>query len=196
MNLAEAKDRLYDMAAAFFQGATVIWAEQANTKPTPPYATLKCGNVVRTAFPVDDGEGWRGYQTQTTLEVNLYTKGQTVAGGGNASASRANTAASDLTEFANFLDSDAMVDMIAGCGMDVQLMPPVRDLSDLQNGTQYRYRAMAEFSVTFAQEAGGSYGTVGMPLVPNSSGGGTEEMAGEESAAIEAIEIEEGGQEN
>ena len=41
MNLAMVKEVLYDIASMFFQGAPVIWAEQMNTKPTPPYITLR-----------------------------------------------------------------------------------------------------------------------------------------------------------
>ena len=159
MNLAEVKDRLYELTDSFFKGATVIWSEQINTKPPLPYIALKCGGVGRTSFPVGDGEGRRVYQSKTTWEVNLFTKGQ----------------------------------LIAGYGMDIMLMPPVRDLTNLQNDSKYRYRAMAEFTVSFVQEADGPYGMGGMPLVPNSSGGGTKEMAEAETETIEEVEITEGG---
>ena len=33
MNLAEVKDRLYELTDSFFKGATVIWSEQINTNP-------------------------------------------------------------------------------------------------------------------------------------------------------------------
>ena len=59
MNLAEVKDRLYELTDSFFKGATVIWSEQINTKPPLPYIALKCGGVGRTSFPVGDGEGRR-----------------------------------------------------------------------------------------------------------------------------------------
>lgn len=193
MNLAGVKERLYDLTELFFRGATVIWSEQINTKPPLPYITLKCGGVSRTSFPVDDGEGRRVYQAKTTWEVNLFTKGQPVTVGGGVTGNYANTAVSDLTEFTNFLDSEEMVSIISGYGMDVLLMPPVRDLTNLQNDSRYRYRAMAEFAVSFVQEADGPYGIGGMPLTPNSSGGGTKEMAEAETEAIETVEITEGG---
>lgn len=196
MNLAEVKEKLYDWTEMFFRGAAVIWFEQINTKPTLPYVTLKCGGAGRSAFPVDDGEGRRVYQAKTTWEVNLYTKGQPVTVGEGVTGNHANTAVSDLTEFTVFLDSENMVDIIAGYGMDVTLTPPVRDLSDLQNDSKYRYRAMAEFSVSFVQEADGPYGAGGMPLVPNSSGGGTKEMADAVTETIEEVEITEGGYDN
>lgn len=196
MNLAEVKDILYELTDSFFKGATVVWSEQINTKPPLPYITLKCGGVNRTSFPVADGEGGRAYHVKTTFEVNLFTKGQPVTVGEGVTGNYANTAVSDLTEFTNYMDSEMIVDIIAGYGMDIMLMPPVRDLTELQNDSKYRYRAMAEFTVSFVQEAGGPYGTGGMPLVPNSSGGGTKEMAEAETETIEEIEITEGGYDN
>lgn len=191
MNLAEVKERLYDLTELFFKGATVIWSEQINTKPPLPYVTLKCGGVSRTLFSADDGEGNSVYQAKTTLEVNLFTKGHPITARGGVTGNYANTAVSDLTEFTNFLDSEEMVNIIAGYGMDVLLMPPIRDLTDLQNDSKYRYRAMAEFTVSFAQEANGPYGIGGMPLIPNASGGGTSEMADAVTESIEEIEIDE-----
>lgn len=195
MNLTEVKERLYDLTELFFRGATVIWSEQINTKPPLPYITLKCGGVGRTSFPVDDEDCRRVYQSKTTWEVNLFTKGQPVTVGEGVTGNYANTAVSDLTEFANYLDSEKIVDIIAGYGMDIMLMPPVRDLTNLQNDSKYRCRAMAEFAVSYVQEADGPYGTGGMPLIPNSSGGGTKEMTDAVNETIETIEIT-GGYDN
>lgn len=196
MNLAEVKERLYDLTELFFKGATVIWSEQINTKPPLPYITLKCGGAGRTSFPVEDGEGRRVYHEKTTWEVNLFTKGQPMTAGVGVTGNYANTAVSDLMEFTNFLDSEEVVNIIARYGMDVLLMPPVRDLTNLQNDSKYRYRAMAEFTVSFVQEADGPYGIRGMPLIPNSSGGGTKQMVETETETIETVEITEGGYDN
>lgn len=189
MNMVEAKEKLYDLAEMFFKGATIIWSEQINTKPPLPYITLKCGAVNRAAFPIVDGEGRRFYQAKTTLEVQLFTKGQVIKAEKGTTSNYINTASSDLTEFANFIDSDTVTDIIAGLGMNVLLMPPVRDLTELMNDSKYRYRAMAEFEVGFAMEADGPYGLGGVPLMPNSSGGGTIDMAEAQADAIEEVEI-------
>lgn len=196
MNLAQVKEKLYELTNTFFQGATVIWSEQINTKPPLPYLTLKCGGVNRMVFPVKDKEGRRAYQTKITFEVNLFTKGQPITVGEGVTGNYANTAVSDLTEFANFLDSEEMVSSIAGYGMDLLLLPPIRDLTELQNDSKYRYRAMAEFTVSYVQEADGAYGIGSMPLIPNSSGGGTKEMIETEIETIETVEITEGGYNN
>ena len=193
MNLEEVKDALYDITAMFFYGATVIWAEQINTKPNPPCVTLKMGGMQKTAFPIVDEDGSRYYSCRTTAEVNLYTKGKPVTVGENVTGNYSNTATSDLMEFFNFIESENITDIMAGKGIEVTLIPPVRDLTSLLNDSKYRYRAMAEAAVTFPMEADGPYGIGGMPEIPNYSGGGVAEMAEAETDKIEEIEIIEGG---
>lgn len=199
MNLVEVKDRLYEATEMFFKGANVIWSEQITTKPPLPYVTLKVSGINRTSFPIIDGEGKRSYQCSTKAEVNLSTKGNPLSDGGKETGNYVNTAMSDLMEFSNFLESDVMVDFFANADMDVALMPPVRDLTVLQNDGKYRYRSMAEYMVSFTEEADGRYATSSMPMIPNSSGGGTNEMADAETDVIEEVVIEEsteGGKED
>lgn len=190
MNLEEVMSVIYDVTAEFFQGATVIFAEQVNTKPDLPYVTLKTSGIRRTRFPIVDDNGNRYYPCSTMLEVNLYTKGKAVTAGQNTTGNHANTATSDLTDYFNFIDSDTVVDQLAAYGIDISLEPPVRDLTDLQNDSKYRYRAMAEATVSFAQEADGPYGIGGMNA-PNASGGGTSSMVDAETDIIEEVEITE-----
>lgn len=190
MNLEDVKSVIYNVTAEFFQGATVIWAEQINTKPELPYVTLKTGNINKTRFPIVDDNGNRYYPCSTLLEVNLYTKGKAVTVGKNVTGNYANTATSDLNDYFNFLDSDTVVDQLAAFGLDISLEPPVRDLTGLQNDSKYRYRAMAEATVSFAQEADGPYGIGGMKA-PNASGGGTSAMSDAETDVIEEVTISE-----
>lgn len=191
MNLVDVKEKLCYLTELFFESA-VIWSEQMNTRPSPPFVELKCGPISRTAYPVVDASGKRIYHASTTFEVNLYTKGFPIRTEENTVGNYVNTASSDLMDFANFLESDVITDLIAGWGMSIILNSPVRDLTELQNDRRYCYRAMAEFSVSFAQESGGPYGLRCEAQFPNSSGGGTEEQANEEDYVIEEVEIEEG----
>lgn len=191
MSLNQVKDTLYDVVVLFFRGATVIWAEQLGTKPQLPYVTLKLGTIQRKAFPVDDPDYGRCYYCSAIAEVNLYTQGQPITVGEKVTGNYANTAASDLLEFSNFLESDAVVDLLEEPGIDVYLNPPVRDLSQLENDSKFRYRAMAEYTVTFVEKADGHYGIGGMPAAPNYSGGGTNSMAEEQTETIEELEIEQ-----
>ncbi len=190
MNMESVESVIYDVTAEFFRGATVIWVEQVNTKPDLPYVTLKTGNINRTRFPVVDDDGNRFYPCNVLLEINLYTKGRAVTIAENVTGNYANTATSDLQDFFNYLDSDKIVDKLASQGMDISLEPPVRDLTNLQNDSKYRYRAMAEATVLFSQEANGSYGIGGMDA-PNASGGGSAEMTDTQIDVIEEVEITE-----
>lgn len=190
MNLEDVKSAIYSITAEFFQGATVIWAEQMNTRPEPPYVMLKTGNVNKTTFPVVDENGNRYYPCSTLLEINLYTKGKSVTVGKNVTGNYANTATSDLNDYFNFIDSEIGIDKLTAFGLSISLEPPVRDLTALQNDSKYRYRAMAEATVSFALEADGPYGIGGM-AAPNPSGGGTPEMSGAESDTIDEVTISE-----
>ncbi len=190
MNLEEVKEVLYDITALFFQKATILWSEQINTKPFLPYITLKVGSIQKTAFPLIDEDGGRYYPCHTTVEFNLYTKGKPIIlGEDKVTSNYINTATSDLMQFFLFVESESITDKMAEKGIEVTLLPPIRDLTELQNDSKYRYRAMAEATVTFVEEANGSYGVSGMIVTTNSSGGGTPEMAKESIKIIKEVEI-------
>ena len=192
MNLLELKEALHETTASFFMGATVIWAEQAATLPKLPYLTLKIGSLQRTAFSITSQDGIRYYPCQTTAEFNLYTTGKPIQGSSQGEENYINTATSDLMDFFNFMESEEMTDRLAKAGIEISLLPPVRDLTELQNdSSKFRYRAMAEATISFAQEAEGLYGIGGMPEAPNASGGGSQEMAEAEISSIEEIELAE-----
>ena len=189
MTLEDVKSMIYDITAEFFCGATVIWAEQINTKPETPYITLKLGGIRKTLFPLVNGDE-RDYSCSTTLEVNLYTKGKAITVAERVTGNYINTATSDLFDYFSFIESDVIVDRLAEYGLDITLEPPIRDLTALQNDSKYRYRAMAEATVSFIQNANGPYGVGGRTL-PNASGGGTVEMSNTITDIIEEADIKE-----
>lgn len=191
MTIDGIREVMYGLVAEFFQGATVIFANQLNTRPEPPCVTIKTGDIDRTTFPVEDEDGKRYYPCDTTLEINLYTRGRKVSGGDNETGNYSNTAAADLSEFFDFLEGEHATNVLARNSMSVMLRPPVRDLTDLQNDSKYRYRAMAEATLSYAQEADGPYG-MGGKLAPNASGGGTQEMVDAKTEEVESVEIEYG----
>ncbi len=198
MTLEHVKEILLETAGFYFKGACVLWAKQAGNRPPPPYATLDIRDAGRTAFPLElepedpeecgTGQG-RLYQCRSIMEVNLYTEGAPTGAGEGRTGSYANTALSDMLAFSSYLDSEMVTDHLAGKGISVLLMPPVRDLSSLENGTSYRYRAMAEYAVSYFMEADGAYGILGR-AVPDAGGGGTQELAGEPIEPIRDVEME------
>lgn len=190
LNLREVKDKLYDATEMFFKGASVTWVEQMGTKPKPPYVTLKVGAESRNPFPCQDEESTRYYQCSTVLEVNLYSKGKALSVDENVSGNYENTSVSDMSDFVSFLESDYMTDFFYSNDMSIQLKEHINNLSGLENETRYRYRAMAEFDVTYTLDSKGAYGTLGMTDVMNSSGGGSEELR-VEIDSIDNVDIEE-----
>lgn len=190
MDIENVKNVLYELTEDFFKGATVIWAEQINTKPEPPYATIKTGNIDKTVFPVIDDDGAASYPCSTKFEINLYTKGRPIKVGKSTTGNFINTAVNDLMQFFVYLESEAVVDKLSLAEIDILLNPPVRDLTILQNDSRYRYRAMAEATVSFMLDANGAYGISGANI-PNQSGGGTEEMANQHIEPIKNITIQQ-----
>lgn len=190
MNLNELKDKLYDVSASFFAGASVIWSEQDGTKPKPPYVMLSTRNLTKNTFPIVADDGKRYYQCSTALEVNLYTNGEPIKVDENETV-YADTAMSDMAEFMLYIESEGMTEKLAADDISIMFVPPIRNLSKLENNGQYRFRSMLEAVVSFVMEADGMYGIGSMPVVPNYSGGGSEELASAEMAEIEGVEISE-----
>lgn len=189
MSMSKIEGHIYELVAEFFAGATVLWAEQMNTKPKVPYITLKTGAINKSFFPVSGDEpGTSFFICSTILEVNLFTPGRRREGAGLTNYE--NTAVSDMMDFVLYLESEAVLDKLAGYDLDIQLMPPVRDLTELLNDSRYRYRSMAEFTVNFILESSGRFGVSGMEQIPNSSGGGNKELAESATETIENIVIE------
>lgn len=171
------------MVKQFFVDAEVIWVEQSTLKPKPPYITLKIRNITKNLHPIGSDAG-KYYACATNLEVNLYTKGRPVT-----NDNFENTAEDDLLEFVKYLESDAMLEAAGRNNIAIQLLPPVRDLTELYHENTYRYRAYAEFAVSYMEDASGRYG-LGTADNRNYSGG-SNEYRNQEDYVIEKVEIEE-----
>lgn len=194
MTYVELKDAIFNIVSEFYAGATVIWAEQINTRPKLPYITLKTNGITRDTFISEDAEGTLYYNASTTLEMNLYTKGLPIGTGENSVINYVNTATSDMADFFKYIDSDKGILIQEEKGITIMLSPPIRDLTELQNDKMYQYRAYSESTISFADLAEGEYGLLNQTL-PNISGGGNEEMATTEVEAIDDITIEGGNEE-
>ena len=188
MNLSFVRAVLFCAVDSFFDGCTVRWAEQIMTRPKLPYITMRTGDVQRTAFPVLD-EDDRFYSAGTTLELNLYAKGRKVIYKDDATVNYENTSVEDLADLVNYLESDKITDRLAEHGISIFPISDIRNLSELENESKYRFRANVEFEVRFPMVANGPYGY--SDRVPNSSGGGSESMGYAEEPIIEDVEIEE-----
>lgn len=197
MNLGEVKQLIYEMVVRYHPGAMVVWEKTKGVTPMPPYITLGYSHLERSLFPLSDDENEHKYYNYTfNFEINLYTVGKKINGDGTGVVAYENTAVEDLEEFVRFLDSRAITDELSIKEVTIILASPIRDLSELIGDTKFNYRSMAEFTVAYTGLADGEYGVSGSLSVPNSSGGGTKEMAEAETSAIETVEIKEGEYDN
>lgn len=192
MNLAEVKDCIYDIVADFFQGASVIWAEQVNTTTKLPYITLKVANEqVNENVIYDLSNSHRYYQSRVNVDINLYTKGKPVNVQAGSINNYENTAVSDMADFLMYLNSDYGLIVQDLKEVSIGIEGNIIDVSSLENDNQYRFRSMAQMTVKFLKEASGPYGVRNISDVPSYSGGATEDMVKAEDEIIETITVEE-----
>lgn len=189
MNIGEVKQYLYNLVAMYHPGATIAWTKTGGVKPKEPFISLAYSNLERSQFPNMNDEGDNYYNYSMIFEINLYTKGKAVSAENDTYYE--NTAVEDLDEFIRFLDSPKVSDITSGDNVTIVFNPPVRDVSELIGDTKFNYRSMAEFTVSFTDKASGEYGVRNKTVVPNPSGGGTQEYAGAVIEPIESVVIEE-----
>lgn len=159
MSINELKEKIYTVISDYFTYATVIWAEQANVKPQPPYIVIKLINVSKEPYVVgDDIDSRQFYHCSAKMEINFFTKGEPVVVRRNETISYKNSALSDLLDFADYLESVRITDILMKDDISLQLVSPIQDLTMLENSSSFRYRAMAEFVIYFTDEASGGYG--------------------------------------
>ena len=209
MTERELKQKLYNLVSIYFGGAAVSWGKVSGTvKSGSPAIVLNTGDIKRSYQPIRkniEGVSVNSYPSSTTLQVDLYTKGEKVIKKQNVTAANENTAVNDLVEFVNFLGSE-WVDVWTFHEDITIIADTVRNLSDIINDVRWEYRAMVELEIWFTQSAAGHTGTMwdggvaydenGNPLSlgkfkPNSSGGGTQELADDTTGWFEQVEIEE-----
>lgn len=192
MKLFEAKDILRDTVAAFFGPSHVFYAEQKMVKKPEPYVTIKVNSYARTLFPpkeVDEKGYERSYcQINASVDINLYTKGIDVSNT-RGTPVYANTALDDMDDFVDYLVSDAVTEKLYQKGCTVIPGADVKDLSALQNESQYQYRSMIEVRLMFTDVSYGRYGQNGN-VMPDASGGGNSMLITDPSV-IEDVQMEE-----
>lgn len=175
MTLEQAQQRLYEIIRDFYGVEHVFWAgAKMTTRPTP-YVTIQFLNADWDQHPVKvmEEENWVTHRNVTCpVDINLYTKGVEVRAEG-ADVAYGNTALSDLTRLAAYIDSDGITEEAEDMAISVEMKP--RDLSALLKESQYQYRAMMELDVRFTTTEYGRYG-MNSNAVPDASGGGNEKM--------------------
>jgi hypothetical protein len=204
------KSRLYSRISAYWSSATVKWGAAPGVKPLSPLVVLRMGAVTRPARPIAqlaaDGSYVAAYPSETTLQVDLFTRGKLVTS--SSGDYYENTAVSDLLRFVNYLDSPATVDWLTKNDISLYLLGSVQDLSEVVNDTQWSYRAMCELGIGFTEwaaeyesilgdenikfdEDGNPMGICGGNWAQTASGGGTKELAAETTGFFTEAKINE-----
>jgi len=158
----ELKQTLYNLVAEYFAGATITWGKVKAVSPNVPQVVLNMGGITRPYLPITrnvSGILVNGYPSQTTLQVDLYTKGAATKTDPGIAAAYENTAVNDLTDFLNFINS-AYVDEWGELHDVSILCNRINDLTELVNDVAWDYRAMLELEIGFTQNAVGHTGTM------------------------------------
>lgn len=191
MTLEELRDHLYEIIQRYFTGATVMWGEQNNTRPTSPFIRLKLGSLKRPQHFINqtDKNASRSYIPSTTiLSVELFTHGRKMADE-DGDFYFVNTAVDDMADFVNYMVSPHADDVYEGLDISVRPEGNIIDTSAVLD-SDYEYRAMQEFVVDFLQESRGYAGIERDNWEPTPSGGGTAALANEKISDIDCRNIE------
>ncbi len=162
MKMPQAKQTVYDIVSMFFQGATVVFADQSRrAKPNLPLVVINFGHTHRVQHPptvVLDGHLVSYYPTFLMVQVDLYTKGREITNLSGSVIGVENTALSDMVEFVNFLGSGYFLDYTDTLDITISYEGNIQDTTSLLSGSDYQFRATVEFAIHYTQEAIGYAG--------------------------------------
>ncbi len=191
MKMSELRSVVKNLVKTYWQGATIVEAKQTNTQPPMPYVTLGWGKLIMATFSNTIDEESEAIDCRIRLTVNLYTDGKARTKKNNTTTNYENTAIEDMMSFVDYLSSEYALAYMVENNISILQDGLLEDLSDLETDTQYRYRAIAEFIVSFQNERTGYYGISSDTIVPTASGGGTEEQKNTPIGYFTEAEIEE-----
>lgn len=192
MEIPELRDALLDIVSSFFTSNEVIWAEQQQTvKPSLPFVMIKLSGIssARSAIIPSDSSDLYCKPAVAKLEVQLFTQGKIHQDEGYTE----NTVSADMMDFAWYIDSQIVIDKCTELDISIEKSGDILETTQLVDN-QYEYRAMQEFDVSFTTSRRGRAciaPETGKAAFPNSSGGGTEEMASEITGTIDKVNFSE-----
>ncbi len=190
MEIPELRDALLDIVSSFFTETEVIWAEQQQAvKPVLPFVMIKLNGIssARSAIIPSDSSDQYCKPAATKFEVQLFTQGKLHRGDGYTE----NTASADMMDLIWYMDSQTIIDKCDHLDISIERSGDIIETTQLVDN-QYEYRAMQEFDVRFTTSRCGRAcisPEAGKASFPNSSGGGTEQMASELTGTIEKVTI-------
>ena len=186
MTIDEMQERMLNILAGYYRNNHVFHASQKMPRFPNPYINIKFYKHKKTSSPIcrfdEQEQCYKNYWTaHMDADINLYTKGENI-NKGKGTAVYKDTSMGDLEDFLLYLSSDEMVDALAIEGLTIETAD-VEGLGGLVNdNSTFNYRAMT-----------GKYNQLGIGIIPNASGGGSEALL-EASDIIETINLTGGFQ--
>lgn len=197
MTIDEMQERMLNILAGYYRNNHVFHASQKMPRFPNPYINIKFYKHKKTSSPIcrfdEQEQCYKNYWTaHMDADINLYTKGENI-NKGKGTAVYKDTSMGDLEDFLLYLSSDEMVDALAIEGLTIETAD-VEGLGGLVNdNSTFNYRAMTTIGISFTESTYGKYNQLGIGIIPNASGGGSEALL-EASDIIETINLTGGFQ--
>lgn len=197
MTIDEMQERVLNILAGYYGKNHVFHSSQKMPRFPNPYINIKFYKHRKTSSPIcrfdEQEQCYKNYWTaHMDADINLYTKGENI-NKGKETAVYKDTSMGDLEDFLLYLSSDEMMDALTAEGLTVETAD-IESLSGLVNdNSTFNYRAMTTIDISFTESAYGKYNQLGIGIIPNASGGGSEALL-EASDTIETINLTGGFQ--
>ena len=162
MTLTELNSLLIKIIKGYFTQAQVMPANQSFVPSAKKsLVTVAVGNVKRATNPpvkVVDGIPVKFYPACAPLTINLFTGGLQKDIAPGYTPISINTAQDDMLDFADYLNSDHIIQLCHEHDIALLIPDTVQDLTGIVNDTNYRFRAMMEATVCFTMASIGYTG--------------------------------------
>ena len=211
MERSFAASGIFSLLRSYFPQTHIAFAEVNQVKGHIPALTIRAGNLKRALFPITreiNGVPCDCWVQQYPVELNLMTNGRQVSSDGFSY--NENTAVSDLVDLINFLGSPHAKEWCLANDISIRPNSDVMNVTSLINDVAWEFRARVEILVGFTQLAVGAAGIIAESSIkettdpdtgkkdervepewqPTPSGGGSSDLAEEETGYFEHVIIE------
>ena len=157
------KEFLQSVSEMFFGETNMAWVGETSESPPLPLVTLRLDTVSKATFPFDDGFNEDGqfieyYNAEIMFEVKAYSKGYVGSVEEGFIRSPENTSMNDLQQFADYMASKGVTELLSEKNVQIIQEGPVRDTTVAKSGSRHEYSAMVEYRVGFVLESVGEFG--------------------------------------
>ena len=162
----EAKELFRQLTEDFFEGYTVIFANQSRiAKPAIPLVTIRPGNVRRPQAANnevnDDGNVIGYYLSTIPMTIDLFSNGTAIEDDDGNVVAYENTAIDEMTSYADYMNSPKGVSWCHKNDVSILITGEAQDLTGVVNDNNYEYRARLEVLFSFTHNTDAETGNTG-----------------------------------